>query len=294
MPHILKNKNIEIQIDLPLENYNFSRFDWTGKIRDVKYKSVCISGAESLDTVDGYAHGKGFYNEFGMKMPLGYDETNEGDWFHKIGVGLLKKDSKPYFFSNNYEMQPADFKVGIKSNKIILDCVSKSINGYSYILKKEIELLESGFVIKYYLSNNGSKTIITDEYNHNFLAIDNDLIGSNYILKFPFQIKPKLFGETVNNEGKVIIKKNEILFSNTPNESFFFSNLSGNEKGDAYWELINIKSKIGIIEKGSFKTSKVNLWGCKHVIAPELFYDIKVEPNETMEWVRAYNVFETH
>ena len=35
MSHILKNKNLEIQIDLPAENYNFSRFDWTGNIVSV-------------------------------------------------------------------------------------------------------------------------------------------------------------------------------------------------------------------------------------------------------------------
>jgi len=42
----------------------------------------------------------------------------------------------------------------------------------------------------------------------------------------------------------------------------------------AFWELINTKNKIGISETGSFNTTRVNLWGWKHVISPELFYDI--------------------
>ena len=49
MTHILKNKNLEIQIDNPLENYNFSRFDWTGKIVSVKYKDILVSSLEKLD-----------------------------------------------------------------------------------------------------------------------------------------------------------------------------------------------------------------------------------------------------
>ena len=41
--------------------------------------------------------------------------------------------------------------------------------------------------VKYYLENTGEKDIITDEYTHNFIAINKDLIGTNYLIKFPFQ-----------------------------------------------------------------------------------------------------------
>ena len=162
------------------------------------------------------------------------------------------------------------------------------------MLKKEIEIFESGFIIKYKLKNTGENTICTDEYDHNFLAINKDLICSHYILKFPFKIKPALFGAAVNPEEKVEIGQNVITFNNTPDEQFFFSNLSGNEKVDASWELINTKSKIGISETASFKTTKVNLWGWKHVISPELFFNIKVNPGQTIEWSRTYNVFEVN
>ncbi len=128
-------------------------------------------------------------------------------------IGLLKKNSAQYLFSNSYEIKPAEFKVTKKPNKIIIECISPSINGYAYVLKKEIELLESSFVIRYYLRNTGEKTITTNEYIHNFLAINKDLMGSNYILKFPFQIKPELFGATVNPEGKVEIGQKKITFN---------------------------------------------------------------------------------
>ncbi|MDX5583748.1 MAG: hypothetical protein QNK20_02305 [Aureibaculum sp.] len=292
MPHIIKNKNLEIHVDSPLKNYNLSRFDWTGKITAVKYKSIYVSGFEKMDSSNDLIYGKGFYNEFGIDTPIGYDEIKEGEWFHKIGVGILKKDGKDYDFSKSYEINPAEFNVTTESNKIIIDCKSQFINGYSYILKKEIELFESSFMIQYSLHNTGENTIRTNEYNHNFLAINKDLIGSHYILKLPFKIRPALFGEAVNPEGKVEVGENEITFNNTPKEQFFFSNLSGNENVDASWELINTKSKIGISEKASFKTTKVNLWGWKHVISPELFFDIDLKPGHTVEWLRTYDMFE--
>jgi hypothetical protein len=292
MAHVLKNAQLEIQIDLPLENYNFSRFDWTGKIVSVKYKNIFVSGVEILNDKDDTRSGKGFYNEFGIDAALGFAETKAGDWFHKIGVGLLKKDSEDYLISRKYAIQPADFNVSVKQDDMIISCIYPVFNGYSYFLKKEIRLVESGFIIKYYLENTGKKTINTDEYTHNFMAINKELMGSDYQLKFPFHLKPEQFGETVNPEGKVEIGAKEITFNNTPNEPFFFSNLSGNENIEAAWVLINNKNKIGISETGSFKTTKVNLWGSQHVISPELFFAITVEPGKEIEWSRTYHVFE--
>lgn len=291
MTHILKNENLEIHIDLPLEKYNFSRFDWTGKIVKVKFQNIQLSTNERTDYQNEDYFGKGFYNEFGIDTALGFDETDIGGWFHKIGVGLLKKDDTHYLFSKNYEIKPAKFKISSESNRLFINCESETINGYSYVLKKEIELQENGFTIKYCLQNTGVKDIITDEYVHNFTAINKALIGENYILKFPFQLKPELFEETVNPEQKVDIGPNDVTFKGTPEEPFFFSNLTASKNVDARWELVNLESKIGISETGSFQTNKVNLWGTKHVISPELFFNVAVKPGQSTQWSRNYTVY---
>ncbi|MGL1889894.1 MAG: hypothetical protein OCD76_25500, partial [Reichenbachiella sp.] len=179
MPHILKNNNLELHIDLPDENYNFSRFDWTGKIVKVKFQNIQLSSIESTDCQNEHSFGKGFYNEFGIGTALGFEETDVGGWFHKIGVGLLKKEDTQYLFSKNYEIIPAEFQIIRESNKISITCKSKTTNGYSYVLKKEIELQEHNFTIKYFLQNAGEKDVNTDEYVHNFTAINEELIGNN-------------------------------------------------------------------------------------------------------------------
>ena len=117
-------------------------------------------------------------------------------------------------------------------------------------------------------------------------------LGENYCLNFPFELKPELFDETVNSELAVAIGENGIKFNSTPNEQFFFSNLSGGERVSAAWELINLKSKIGIRENASFQTNTINLWGWKHVISPELFFDIRIAPGESTEWIRKYELFD--
>ena len=290
MSHILKNKNLEIQIDLPAENYNFSRFDWTGNIVSVKFKNIQLASTESITYENEMQNGKGFYNEFGIDTALGFNEAVIGDWFHKIGVGLLKKDNEEYIFNRNYEIKPADFEIKYTSNTILIICKSEFNNGYSYVLKKEIKLEKHGFTINYDLENTGEKEIITDEYVHNFIAINKEIIGRNYVLKFPFKLMPAFFLETVNPEQKVTIGQTDVTFNDSPEEQFFFSNLNGSKNVKPQWELKNLESKISISETGSFNTNKVNLWGWKHVISPELFIDVSIKPGQNANWTRDYKI----
>ncbi|MFT5737332.1 MAG: hypothetical protein ACJAU2_000073 [Maribacter sp.] len=292
MGHLLKNKNIEIKIDFPLENYNFSRFDWTGKIVSVKFKGIPLATVEDPSCRNENLFGKGFYNEFGIDTALGFEETKIGEWFHKIGVGLLKKEDSNYTFHKPYAIKPAAFRTTAKANSLSIDCISTKVNGYSYELRKEIKLQEAGFTINYHLINTGEKAIHTSEYSHNFTAIDNDMIGANYVLSFPFDLKRQLFGETVNPESVVVIGPNGIHFNSIPTAPFFFSNLSGGERVKSAWELIHLNTKIGIRENSNFNTDKINLWGCTHVVSPEVFFEINIGPGESTKWARRYEVFE--
>ena len=291
MTHIIKNNTLKVAIDFPLENYKGSRFDWSGKISSVKFKSLPLTTIEDTGSKDVNFLGKGLYNEFGIASPIGFEETPMGGWFHKIGVGLLKKEHKDYLFHRNHLIKPASFDVNYENQKIIIICKSENVNGYSYILKKEITVSENNFIIDYSLHNTGEKRIITDEYVHNFMAINNTLIGKDYELKFPFPLNPSLFDETVNSENKVEIGLDNITFNKTPEKQFFFSNLTGGKELQAEWILTNLKANVGIKEFGSFKTDKINLWGWKHVISPELFFKISIDPKKTIEWYRKFDVF---
>ena len=291
MTHILKSKSLKVAIDLPIENYKGSRFDWSGKISSVRFENLPLTTIEDTESKNIDFLGKGLYNEFWITSPVGFEETPVGGWFHKIGVGLLKKQHKEYLFHRNHLIKPASFDISYEDHQIKIICKSELVNGYSYILKKEISISENSFTINYFLHNTGEKKIITDEYVHNFMAINNALIGEDYTLKFPFQINSSLFDETVNSENKVEIGLDNVTFNKTPKKQFFFSNLTGGKELQAEWILTNLKANVGIKEFGSFKTDKINLWGWKHVISPELFFKISVDTKETVEWSRKFDVF---
>jgi len=292
MPHILKNSHIELQIDFPDENYCAPRFDWTGKISAVSFKNVPITSTEKSDRLDSKNLGRGFYNEFGIDDALGFEKAKIGEWFHKIGVGLLQKDSDTYDFKAKFNIKPASFDVVVSPAKIKITCSSQESLGFAYVLTKEIELLPDGFVINYRLENTGTKPIITNEYNHNFLAFNNEKMSQDYRLIFPYALDENKCDERVNKENAVIFAENEISLNQTPERDFFFSNLSGGEKVAAHWQLINTKQKLGISETASFKTNKINLWGWGHVVCPELFFAINLPPGQMVAWSRTYKIFE--
>lgn len=291
MAHTIKNKNVELTLDLPLENYSGARFDWSTKITTVKYQGALVTGEEIVGAKPTVSTGKGFYNEFGIDSALGYDETKKGDWFHKIGVGLLKKTDDQYLFSRAYEIKACTFDIKADLGSIQIECKAPPYNAYSYILSKEIRLAENGFVIHYQLLNDGRKAIVMDEYNHNFLQIAQDLVGENYSLNFPFPISPDHVEEYLNPDEVVQWSENRLSFAHTPKRDFFFSNLTGGKTVQATWELINHKRGIGIREVGDFQTDKVNLWGREHVISPELFFKISLQPGEMVTWTRRYEMF---
>lgn len=291
MSLLLENDRLSLHLDLPEENYQSTRFDWTGKIVQVIYRGKTIAGKEkAMD--QQVSDGLGFYNEFGFDQPIGFEATPKGDWFHKIGIGLLKKQEEPYHFSQSFEVQPASIDVVLNKNEVVFTCVGANYRGYGYQLTKSIQLLADGFSIHYQLLNTGNNRLKTNEYVHNFISIDETAIDSNYQLEFPFVIQPNQFIETVNPESAVRIGEKELRFNHSPSQAFYFSNMTGYREQKASWKLFHLKEQLAISELTNFNSDTVNLWGTGHVICPELFKQIDIAPGASDLWTRRYKIEE--
>lgn len=292
MVYNLKNENIELEVELPGTGYRAPRFDQSGKIARCTYRGVTITNSELPFENNPELNGQGFYNEFDIDSPPGFVETRIGEWFHKIGVGLLKKESEVYNFTHPYQVRPARFEVDSKPEHLVITCIGPSSNGYSYQLLKAISLGDNGFRIDYHLKNTGEKPLETSEYVHNFIGFSRSAIGEDYLLMFPAGIAENLLFEAVNPDEKVLIDGNQVNFSGTHDVPFFFSHLFGQQEVRATWKLINRKYNLVITETGDFKTSKVNLWGWRHVVCPELFINLKLEPGQLASWSRNFLIEE--
>lgn len=284
---ILKNEFLELRISKPGNQYRGSRFDWTGIITDITFQKHTFCVPEQLEPGKG-SGGIGFCNEFGIDMPIGYQDISVGEKFPKIGTGLLTKTGdKPYDFFEQVPVSNLDIVEEFwTDNKYKIVSEINDGKGFSVLLTKIISIENAVVTIYYFLENQGGKKISTNEYNHNFIGIDKDPIGQNYELSIP-----ALKGIS-NIVGDYTCNDTLITWDNQPEGDFYGIVDMGHMEEKWNWEIRNKKSKVGVREISAFPISKVAFWGYSHVICPELFISIELESNSTMSWKRSYEFFE--
>lgn len=282
----LKSDRLSIEIAHPGSVYTGSRFDWTGFITgiilDNKY-SFCAPESETPSEGSG---GFGLCNEFGINTPIGYDEVRPNEKFPKLGTGLLTRpDESDYFFFDKYEVDPFPIKVSKDFDTAVFNVEPVDCNGYAIKMSKTISVKGNMLTIDYSLENVGSKPVKTEEYCHNFFAVNKNRIGDGYVLKFPYDINPKETPEVMT------VKGNEIRWNSVPKGDFYCQTEGFHSVQQHYWELLYEPERTGIREYSEFEIAKVAVWGTTHVVSPEVFINVDIAPGSTKEWRRVYEFF---
>jgi len=212
----INNGVLKAQLYLPDAQKGFyrgTRFDWSGVIGNLEYKGHRYYGPwftktdptvndfiyKGTDIVAGPCSAiTGPVEEFSTDdKALGYDEAKPGGTFIKIGVGVLRKpqDESTYNHFRLYEIvDPGTWKVRTTRDRIELTHdVADPSSGYGYRYQKTIQFTQGrpDMVMDHKLKNTGRRSIASSVYNHNFLVLDGQPPGPDFVLKMPFEIKMK-------------------------------------------------------------------------------------------------------
>lgn len=293
MTLLLESHRLKITIEEPGRIYQGSRFDMSGNITQVILDGkTTFCTTEKRVNFDGRYHGRGFYNEFGINKPFGYDDCSAGDTFPKIGVGLLTRTGDgPYDFFASYPVKPFEIEVGQGDNLIRFNVKPENCRGYAVNMVKTITLEDTTVHIDYLLENTGTKAIHTNEYCHNFVSFNHSDIDENYSLNTDGTISELSdMIEAVNPESACIILNGQLNFNSTPAKDIFFSPFAL-FSGPGMWELKHRNLGTGIREHTDFIPSMMNVWGTTHVISPELFVDIDISPGHSQKWRRTFKFY---
>ncbi|TLX74943.1 hypothetical protein E9993_11155 [Labilibacter sediminis] len=283
--------NIKLDLEKPAEGYQGVRFDWTGKAVQLWWGDISFVTTENFKS-NSLNEGRGFFNEFGITDPVGYNDCKVGDYFPKIGVGLLKKESnKPYDFFHNYINKPFEFSEVRGKDSVVFHCLNKDFDS-AFFLEKKFTITEDGFTIDYLLENVGNKVIETTEYTHNFLSLGARKVSPNTKLIFKGEIKEKQFDKGLKANATCMDDSHTIAWHQIPESDFFFEDIAIPQSKKINWTLIDEELKMGICEQVDFKPAKINLWGRGHVVSPEIFKSIKLKPGEQDQWQRQYKIFQ--
>jgi len=316
----IHSDQLTVEITQPGSVYAGTRFDWTGFITQVTLAksggiqhTFCVP--ESLEPGKGTG-GWGLCNEFGNDKPIGYNDSQPGETFPKLGIGLLKRPERPqynFFFPHEID-QPFPIQIDTMENRATFTMEPIECRGYAARLTKTVSVHENWLDIAYRLENVGSKLIDTNEYCHNFMGIDKHSIGPEYRLHFPNPIQlediaaayrhflpplvRKLLPTFIQDRllkrmaapgnRAVQVRGADFTFLETPQSPFYFRPLGFTQTDNYQWELTHLPSGVKMREYDDFSPCRVAVWGTAHVISAEIFIDINLPPGQAKTWTRRY------
>lgn len=287
----IHSDQLSVQIQEPGSSYQRSRFDWGGICQQITLAGAADSGptfcSQEATIDDPGTEGVGLTDEFGITTPIGYEQVEVGGWFPKIGVGFLQKvNAEPYDFFCDYPLRPVPIHVENEADhQVSFVQESELFNGWGWRLRKTYRVAEARLTIDYTLENTGEKAIITEQYNHNFVAIDAQTIGPDYQLQTSFPMNFEVV------DGGIEFAGDTLHLTEVPPQYIYAAQSDCTGLQNVAWTLLHQPSGHGLRVRENFRLHKFALWAKDYVISPECFIAIKLPPGETQTWQREYTFF---
>jgi len=275
--------------------YRSCRFDWAGIVAKAKIPGHTFftewkTPHDPMDT-EGIL---GPAEEFGMDLPLGYNEVGSGGTFLKIGVGVLQRNSSSYFFGNNYTIaDPGAWQITRGNRWIEFRHDVPTVRSWDYSYTKRLTLNNDTLIIAHTFTNTGTAAIATQVYSHNFIIIDDIDIGSGYAatLGFPPTVQPGASNMTTYTsiQGNVISMTRTLIGATS-----IWAVLTGygSSASQNTATVRNATAAASVTFIGDLPLVKYQIWGTQHALSPEPFVDLSVAAGASKSWTNRL-VFKT-
>ena len=291
--------------------YRGTRFDWSGVIHRLEYKGHNYYGPwftktdpKVLDFIfkgDDIIAGPcsaitGPVEEFSSgEKALGFDEAKPGGTFIKIGVGVLRRpDKQAYSPYRLYEIVNGG-KWGIRTQSDSVEFtqeLSDPASGYGYRYTKTVRLVNGKpeMTLEHAMENTGKRTIETSVYDHNFLVLDKQPVGPDFVVTVPFTIHAQHVegAELARIAGHQFTYRRQLNGRETVSAQF-----SGFGKTPADYAITieNQKAGAGMKIIGDRPLSSENLWSIRSILAMEPFIEMAIQPGKTFTWKYDYTYY---
>jgi hypothetical protein len=287
--------------------YRGTRFDWSGVVHSLQYKGHDYYGPwfnktnptvhdfvyEGPDIIAGPCSAiTGPVDEF---APIGWEAAKPGGNFVKIGIGALRRpDEGKYDNYTVYEIaNPGKWTIHRNPDSIeFLQELADPSSGYAYLYRKTVRLTagKPEMVLEHSLKNTGTHAIQTSVYNHNFLVLDKQPPGPDFVITVPFPIQTK----QPPNKKLAEIRGNQIVYLKTlEKRDVATTSLQGFSESpkDHEIRIENKKLGVGMRITADRPLSSESLWSIRTVIAMEPFIAIKIEPGNEFTWKSSYDYY---
>lgn len=276
----IASHRLAVDFAAPATVYRGSRFDWTGFVTQVTLDGstrFCVPEATDGTGTGGW----GLSNEFGILEPVGFEDARPGEWFPKLGVGLLRRpDEAPCDFARPYEIRPFPMRWEATADTIQLVIEPLPTRGYAARLTKRLAVADNRLTVDYRLDNVGTQPIATREYAHNFLMVD-DGQAADYVLRLPFEVDAWPWPAAVRGTGR------EVHWLNPPARPIYVP-MTPLPCGARKFSLEHQPTGACVSEETDTDWCKLTVWGTGRVISPEAFVALNLAPGAQQAWRRTY------
>ena len=276
----LHSDRLVLEILSPECGYNGQRFDHCGIIRQVTVDGNTTFCSREFET-QSERGGMGLCNEFGIFHPIHVDGSKKGDWFPKIGVGNLKRETGRYRFDKEYACEKSSVDVTYSEHAIHFATEHRSEHDVALRYEKNISIENNAVVVDFTLRNIGRKRIVTTEYCHNFLALNAMPPADGLILHMYNDATLDLPDCLSYNEH------GGLRWLRRPSEQMHLE-FQGTGASGLAWEMYDSNSACGIRESSTEANYGFSLFCTQDYVSPEAFIKVDVEAGGSMSWTRFY------
>ena len=283
----ISNKEVKVKLYLPnfeKGSYHGTRFDWSGIITSLQYK-----GHEYFDQ---------WYDKHDPKIhdaitgPVEEYTIQDAERV-RLGAGVVKKpDTGPYKRFDTYDIEdPGKWTVNMLAGAIEFNHVLAGPDGLAYSYSKTVRLDENKprLVLNHTLRNTGQRALDLTQYNHNFFVIDNETVGPDVVVRFPFPVQAK-----ADWKDMAQVRGNDIVYSRELQKG---ESVAGEIEGfgpdaKAYdFRIENRKSGAGVRITGDQPLARIYFWSIRSVACPEPYIHLRVDPGQQIKWQIAYDFY---
>jgi hypothetical protein len=273
--------------------YRGTRFDWSGVMPVLEYKTHTYSG-QWFQNYSPTLH-EAVMGPVESFAPVGFGTSGSGGSFVAIGIGLLSRpDASPYNPFHYYKIiDPGKWQVHSRSDQVTFMHTLKT-SGCSYVYSKTVRLIKDRpeLAITHELRNTGDSTLETEVYDHNLFLIDHQPVGPGLVLSFPFH----LTGTEERGIGSLAeFRDNRIGFLRglTGKESAYaVLGGYGSQATDYTIKMENHNTGAGLKISSDQPLSKLVFWCCATTACPEPYIRIKIKPGGVFAWSLTYAFYE--
>lgn len=280
----LRTPRLAVDIARPGSQYTGPRFDWSSFVTQVTLDGThTFCGSEGTTQANG---GAGLCCEFAPNTAVAFAQAAPGERFVKPGVGLLTRpDATPYRFFGTYVVEPFEMSTEVAASSVTSTIEPRMCSGHAMRLIRTLTVDDNRLRMSVLLHNTGTQPIATEEYCHNFLAINGQGPGPGLALTMGFDFAHKDSRHVIHSH------ENTARWDHCPQRAFYLPGSHIQRSPGTYWMLKHEPSGVGMAESGTLPVSRFTLWGCSHVVSPEVFVAVHVQPGDSQCWHRDFTFF---